>query len=621
MPVLLQVNEIYKAYGANIILDDATASFSSDQKIGMIGRNGAGKSTLCRIITGLEAADSGTISRNSELRLSYLEQHDTFKPKETVIDFLMRTTGAEQWQCAQTAARFQIKNDALNYPVQDLPGGYQTRVKLAAMLLGEPNFLILDEPSNYLDLSALILLENFLLDFRGGHLVVSHDREFLKRTCDHTLEIESGKLTLYPGDIEEYFEFKEMQIAQKEAQNKSIRKKRGQLEEFIARFRAKASTASRAQSKVKQLQKLKTIEIGHQLSTVKIHIPQAERKAGISFSCDHLTIGYPEKDVVSGVRFEIERGKHVAILGDNGQGKTTFLRTIAGEIPKKAGTFKWGSGIKLAYYAQHVFSALDPEDTVYAHLSRTAQEGITNQETLAMAGCFLFKGDDVKKKIKVLSGGERSRLILAGLLLTKSQALLLDEPTNHLDFETVEALGRALKKFHGTVFFISHDRTFVNLIASDILELKNGRAKRCPGTYEDYVYHLEQVARGEEEEPVFQLHPQSSQKSHDKSVIASEAKQSQSTEIASSGPSVGRPRNDESGRKSKSEITKIEQEMKKAEQRMNHFIRERDKLLEEIKKNPFQYSKERNARLKEFQVSVEEAESEWCSLQEKLDKS
>lgn len=614
MPTLLHVNQICKAYGASIILEDATASFSSDQKIGMIGRNGAGKSTLCRIITGHETADSGEIIANSELKLNYLEQHDTFKQGENVLDFLMRTAGAESWQCGATAIRFQINQDMLAHPVQNLPGGYQTRVKLTAMLLREPNFLILDEPSNYLDLSTLILLENFLRDFRGGYLLVSHDREFLKRTCDHTLEIESGKLTLYPGDIEEYFEFKEEQLTRKQAENKSIRKKQDQLKEFISRFRAKASTASRAQSKMKQLERLKLIEIGHRSSTVRIHIPQVDRRAGIAFSCDHLAIGYPEKEVASGIRFEIERGLHVAILGDNGQGKTTFLRTIAGDIPAKGGSFRWGSGIKLAYYAQHVFSSLDPEDTIYSHLSRAAQEGVSHQEILAMAGCFLFKGEDVKKKVKVLSGGEHARLVLAGLLLSKSQALLLDEPTNHLDFETVEALGRALKNFHGAVFFISHDRTFVNLIATVILELKNGKAMRYPGTYEEYVYHLEQVARGEEEDPV--LHPgtPTPQKAHTHANVKNK-------DSEASGSAENEKPDEEQPKKGKlkSEITKIEQQMKKIEYRMSHLVQDRDKMLEGMRKNPFHYSRERNARLKDLQVRIEKTEGEWCVLQKKLD--
>ena len=621
MPVLLQVNKICKAYGANVLLEDATASFSSDQKIGMIGRNGAGKSTLCRMITGHEASDSGTITQNSELKLSYLEQHDTFRPGEKVLDFLMRTTGAENWQCGATASRFQIRQDRLEEPIQNLPGGYQTRVKLTAMLLGEPNFLVLDEPSNYLDLSTLILLENFLRDFKGGHLVVSHDREFLKRTCDHTLEIESGQLTLYPGGIEEYFEFKEDERARKEAQNKGIQKKRDQLQEFISRFRAKASTASRAQSKMKQLERLKIIEIGHELSTVRIPIPQVERRAGIAFSSNELTIGYPEKEVAGGIHLEVDRGQRVAVLGDNGQGKTTFLRTLAGGLPPRGGTFRWGTGMKLAYYAQHVLSLLDPEETVYAHLSRAGREGSSHQEVLAMAGCFLFKGEDVKKKVKVLSGGERARLVLAGLLLSKSQALLLDEPTNHLDFETVEALGHALKKFHGTVFFISHDRTFVNLIATTIVEFKNGRAKRYPGPYEEYVYHLEKIARSEPPSPSATGAAKSPAVPEGGGEEEEPVRRARVDDPAPKVPaSSGKEKTKEDQPKPKSETSKIEQQMKKLEQRMKHFVEERDRLHEEIRANPFRYSKERSIRLKELQIELEEAESEWCLLQEKLDR-
>ncbi|HOG24237.1 MAG TPA: ATP-binding cassette domain-containing protein, partial [Candidatus Omnitrophota bacterium] len=356
MTVLLQVNAVCKAYGASIILENASAAFGDDQKIGVIGRNGAGKSTLCRIITGHETADSGAIIKNSVLKLSYLEQHDSFRPEETVVDFLMRTTGSEHWECAQVSARFNITNEMLEAPVRSLPGGYQTRVKLSAMLLGDPNFLVLDEPSNYLDLNTLILLENFLLDFRGGFLVVSHDREFLKRTCDHTLEVEGGELTLYPGNIEEYFEFKGVQTAQIAAHNRGVEKKREQLQAFIDRFRAKASTASRAQSKMKQLSKLKTIEIAHPMSHVKIPIPPVESKAGIAFSCEGLTIGYPGKDVASGIEFEIDRGCRVAVLGDNGEGKTTLLRTMSGDLAPKRGSFRWGTGLKIAFYAQHVFS-------------------------------------------------------------------------------------------------------------------------------------------------------------------------------------------------------------------------------------------------------------------------
>ncbi|MBI4387844.1 MAG: ABC-F family ATP-binding cassette domain-containing protein [Candidatus Omnitrophica bacterium] len=613
MPVLLQINQIYKAYGANTILDDATASFETGQKIGVIGRNGAGKSTLCRIITGHEKADDGSITPNSELRLSYLEQHDTFGSNESVVDFLMRKTKREHWECGEMAAHFQIQNELLDIPVQKLPGGYQTRVKLTAMLLEDPNFLVLDEPSNYLDLSTLILLENFLLDFKGGYLVVSHDREFLKRTCDHTLELENGELTLYPGDIEEYFEFKEGLLVQKQAYNRGVEKKREQLQAFVDRFRAKASTASRAQSKLKQIQKLKTIEITHQAGSIRIYIPKIEPKTGIAFASKDLTIGYPEKDVASGISFEVERGERVAVLGNNGEGKTTFLRTIAGQLAPKAGSFRWGTGLKTAYYAQHVFSVLDPEDNIYSHLVRESASDVTSQDVLTMAGCFLFRGDDVKKKIKVLSGGERARLILAGLLLSKSHVLLLDEPTNHLDFETVEALAQALKKFAGTVFFISHDRTFVNLIATSIVEVKQGRIQRYPGTYEDYVYHLEVIARGEMEgaaslahehihhEP--KKHGSGQSKSENQSNAENKIKQSEIAEEKSN----------------KSKVAKIKSDMEKEERRIKHLTGERDKLLEEIQKNTFHFSKERNARMKNLQIEIEKSEDKWCTLQAKLD--
>jgi len=207
MPALLQVTKLHKSYGPVTILDEVTASFSTEQKIGCIGRNGAGKSTLCKIVTGHEEADSGSVSRSSDLRLSYLEQHDVFRLDETPLQFLERYTGVEEWRCGEMAGKFRLKNDILTAPMSSLPGGYRTRVKLAAMLLQDPNFLILDEPTNYLDLATLILLENFLREFNGGFIIVSHDREFLKKTCDHTLEVENGRLSLYPGSIEEYFEF------------------------------------------------------------------------------------------------------------------------------------------------------------------------------------------------------------------------------------------------------------------------------------------------------------------------------------------------------------------------------------------------------------------------------
>lgn len=594
MKVLLQLNGIHKSYGAQVILDDATVSFLEDQKIGVIGRNGAGKSTLCKIITGQEEADGGTLSRASDLRLSYLEQHDPYKLEETVIGFLMRYTGKEEWQCGKVAGRFQLKNELLEATIGTLSGGYRTRVKLASMLLSEPNFLILDEPTNYLDLKTLILLEEFLQDYNGGFLIVSHDREFLKKTCEHTLEIENGGCILYPGSVEEYLIFKEEQKEQAMSYNKNIEVKQKQLQEFVDRFRAKASKASQAKSKMKQIEKLKKIEVDHPLSNVHIKIPPVERKSGIALTCDDLAIGYPEKLVAHKIHMEIHQGAHVAVLGDNGQGKTTFLRTLAEDLAPKSGKHRWGYGLKIGYYAQHVFTALDPDTDVYSHLSNVAAPGVTRQEILNIAGSFLFKGDDVRKRASVLSGGERARLCLAGLLLTKSQVLLFDEPTNHLDFETVEALGRALKNFSGTLFFISHDRTFVNLVASEIVEVNNGAVRRYPGSYEDYVYHLENTLR-------------------------TELGQTEGTRSPTGKPAA-KPKSDYHLKKEMdSEKRKLAARIKKVDTELTVYKKEHQSIHQHFMSDSMSWSRERHERYEALTILIEAHEHLWLELTDKLE--
>jgi ATP-binding cassette subfamily F protein 3 len=494
MKTLLQISNLNKRYGARIIFDDAAVTICDEHKIGVIGRNGAGKSTLCRILTGEEEAESVLLEPSSELKLAYLEQHDAFKLDETVIGFLERYTGRAEWECGKVAGQFALKGAMLEKPIGELSGGFRTRVKLTAMLLKEPNFLILDEPTNYLDLRTLILLEHFLQEYEGAFMIVSHDREFLARTCNQTLEVENGGMTLYPGSVGEYLIFKEEQKQQVVAFNKGVVAKQKQLQLFVDRFGAKASKATQAKSKMKQIERLKTIDIAHQLGNVKIRIPEPPERKGLALRIEDLAIGYPDKTVAKKIGMDIEQGAHVAVLGDNGQGKTTFLRTISDDLKPLAGDFRWGNSLQIATYAQHVYAAIRPETTVYQYMSQKAAPEVMRQEILNLAGSFLFKGDEVDKKIGVLSGGERARACLAGMLLSKSNVLLLDEPTNHLDFETVEALGNALRRFKGTVFFVSHDRTFVNLVATEIIEVNNGQVMRYPGTYEEYVYYLEKKA-------------------------------------------------------------------------------------------------------------------------------
>jgi ATP-binding cassette, subfamily F, member 3 len=497
--LLLQVREVYKSYGEKIIFEDATISIVEKQKIGVIGRNGAGKSTLFKMIMGVEELDRGEIVQMPELRLGYIPQVDPFTPDETVLGFLQRYTKREEWECAKVAAQFQLKGEMLTKKIGDLSGGYQMRVKLTSTLLFEPNLLLLDEPTNYLDLSTLILLENFLKTFKGGFLCITHDREFIKKTCTSTMEVEHGKIVLHPEPLEDYLEYKEEQKTLAANVNKNIELKQKQLQTFVDKFGSKANFAKSAQSKMKQIDRLdnKKIGIAHALSTVKMMIPKTLTRSGTGLVIENLTIGYPEKTIASGIRLDVEKGKKVAILGDNGQGKSTLLKTLTGSLPALSGEARWSPDLKVAYYAQHVHLALDPKETVEQYLRRVTNPELNDSTIFMMMGNFLFKKSDTQKRVEVLSGGEKARLCLAGMFLSKSDVLLLDEPTNHLDFETVEAMGAALGEFNGTVFVVSHDRTFVNLLASEVWEVGSGQVKRVLGSYEDYVWQKEQDAEKE----------------------------------------------------------------------------------------------------------------------------
>ena len=417
MAVLIQINNAHKSYGDQVLLDGAEASIVEGAKVGFVGRNGAGKSTLLRIMLGEEELDSGQLVAHPRLRVGYLRQHDPFLPGETTIEFLQRDSGQAEWKCGEVAGKFELKGDYLAGPVSSLSGGWQTRVKLAALLLHEPNLLLLDEPTNFLDLRTQILLEHFLRNFRGGILVVSHDRAFLKGTCDQTLDLSRGKLTLYPGKIEEFIQYQAERVEHDLKVNQSIVTKQKQLQRFIDKNRAGANTASQARSKQKQLDRLQTTEIAGLERTACIRAPRVNPRQGTVLRTADLTIGYPEHEVAKNINLEIEHGQRAAIVGDNGQGKTTLLRSLVGSLDLLGGDVKWGHASDIGTYAQHVYSTLPEKKTVLEYLEYQAMPGTTTQDILALAGALLFRDSHVQKKIKVLSGGERARLCLAGLLL------------------------------------------------------------------------------------------------------------------------------------------------------------------------------------------------------------
>ncbi len=585
MATLLTIEKLNKSYHQQALFKDADLAIHTKQKIGVIGRNGAGKSTLFRMIVGQEKPDTGIIAIQPMTRLGYLEQHEQIDQNETVLEFLERTTGKENWQCAKIAGKFEIKNDLLTTKLSSLSGGYQMRVRLSVMLLKEPNLFLLDEPTNYLDVHTQLLLEKFLRDYSDSFLIISHDREFLKRTCEQTLEIEQGCLTLFPRPIDEYLAYKEERLAFAKLYNKKIEREQRHLQDFVDKFRYKASKASQAQSKLKAIEKLKKLDIQSPLSTVRIKIPNVETKKGLLFRSEKLCIGYPNKTIAENITLDIDRCEHVAILGDNGQGKTTFLKTLAGELPAIAGKFKWAVDSTFAYYAQHVPNALDSEQKVCAHLRSNAPSDINDEEILKMAGNFLFRESDLEKYISMLSGGEKARLCLASILLSKSKILLLDEPTNHLDFETVEALGLALEEFNGTTLFISHNRTFVNSIATMIIEVKNNEVRRYPGTYEEYIYNLEQSIGPQQEEKITNTKP---------------AKTDEEKKI-------------------RYEKTKAEKKkLQKIEDDIFDLEKEKMRLLRKQTKDPQKFSLDDYQHLGDIDKETKNKEEEWLRIQEDI---
>lgn len=500
MGVLIQVSKAHKSYGDQVLLDDADVTLHEGVKIGFVGRNGAGKSTLLRIMLGEEELDAGTVQLHPNLRVGYLRQHDPFKPGESALEFLMRDSHQPDWKCGEVAGRFEIKGDYLNGPVKSLSGGWQTRVKLAALLLHEPNLLLLDEPTNFLDLRTQILLEHFLKGFRETVLVVSHDRSFLKETCSQTLDLSRGKLTLFNGQIDAFLDYQQERLEHDKRVNAAVIAKQQQLQKFIDKNKARASTATQARSKSKQLEKLQTIEIAADEATANIKAPSVKPRSGPAVRCKDLSIGYPDFTVATDIQVEIEHGQRAAIVGDNGQGKTTLLRTLVGSLDAVDGEMKWGYGCEFGVYAQHVYHSLPEHYTVMEFLESEALPGTTHQEILAQAGALLFRGQAIDKKIAVLSGGERARLCLAGILLGNSNILVLDEPGNHLDVETIEALADALLAYEGTVIFTSHDRHFMKRVATSIIEVRDGTAKNYQGDYDAYVYYVnKEIEDGERE--------------------------------------------------------------------------------------------------------------------------
>ena len=527
--MLFRLSEVYKSYGTQDVLRGTSLQVNPGEHVGLVGRNGAGKSTIFRLVRNDETADRGDVVRARGVKLGLLDQHVHFKPGSTVHESALAAFGRLQQiehemhelehrmaeagedlekvlerysdlqhefeleggfeYAARAEAILQglgFDRDVWSLETEKLSGGQQNRLGLACLLLAAPDVLLLDEPTNHLDVNAVEWLEEFLQDYQSAYVIVSHDRYFLDRCCRRIIELENGRASSYTGNYSDYLvEREERREAQQRAydnQQQLIAK----TEEFIRRNLAGQKT-KQAKSRRKMLEKLERVDaVRRDQSSGDFRLQAIERTGNHVLTVTDLTIGYPEKMLATDISFILRRGECLGIIGPNGSGKTTFLKTILNKLAPFAGEVRWGTKVQVGYYAQQL-DDLDDRNEIIMELRRVAPSTATAGELRSFLAKFLFTGDDVYKHVRDLSGGEKGRLALAKLIYSRVNVLVLDEPTNHLDIPSREALEEALDAYEGTIITISHDRYFLDRVATQILALDGlGGAEHYDGDYTEY---------------------------------------------------------------------------------------------------------------------------------------
>jgi len=525
---VISLDAVSKGYGGQELLRGLSWRIGRGERIGLVGPNGAGKTTLCRILAGVEEPDAGRVHQDTGVTVGYLPQEVTGGEDRTVLaealsgfDEVWRLEARLESLAARMAGpdaepgltdtygevqhRFEALGgyrleaeakiildglgfgaDAIHRPLAEFSGGWRMRAALARLLLLRPDLLLLDEPTNHLDLESLAWLENFLAAYEGTVVIVSHDRYFLNRMVTAIADLGGGGVTIYHGDYDHFLVEREARQALLEAQARNQAKRVAEIERFIERFRYKASKARQVQSRVKMLDRMERIETEAAARRIHFSFPQPPRTGRLVARLTGVHKAYGDNVVYAGMDFQVERGDRIALVGVNGAGKSTLLKILAGALDFDAGERVLGSHVEVQYYAQHQLDALDPSRTVLEELEHAAPEAqISRLRTIL--GSFLFSGDAVGKKVAVLSGGEKARLALAKMLARPAALLCMDEPTNHLDLASKEVLEDALSGFTGTIVFISHDRYFINRIATQVVEVARGQLTTHLGTYDDYL--------------------------------------------------------------------------------------------------------------------------------------
>ena len=508
---MLTIADVSKSYGTRELFAEVSLFIARTDRLGLVGPNGAGKSTLFSLILGEERPDTGTIEWERRADFGFLPQESAPAGEETILH--IATSGKklqpdeDDWDIDYTLeprarkilAGLGFKEGDAEKLAKTFSGGWVMRAHLARLLVAEPALLLLDEPTNHLDLEALLWFQDYLSRYPGGLVVISHDRAFLNALCTGMLELRGGRLNYYHGNYDDYLKEKEARKDQQAALFKNQQREIAHLQKFVDRFGAKASMASRAKSKEKQIERLQEVAVEEpheELKRINFRFPQPPRSGLKVIELAKVQQAYGDHVVYRDLNFTAERGQRIVLVGPNGAGKSTLLKILAGVIPIQGGERELGSNVFTGYFAQNRIDNLKPELTVFENVMelRTNENQLTEQQARAILGAFLFRKDDVHKPIGVLSGGEKSRLALARLLVKPPNLLLMDEPTTHLDIASIDALIHALKSYEGTLIFISHDVHFIRALAENVLHVHSGRLTPYAGNYD---YYLEKSKAGD----------------------------------------------------------------------------------------------------------------------------
>ena len=531
---MISINSLTVAYGGFVLLNDINFHISESDKIGLVGKNGAGKSTILKLICGIQNPTSGKVAVPNDVKIGYLPQIMEHHRGRTVIDEAM-TAFADMFALEDELEKISLElaerqdyeskeyqdlivrmnevNDRLAYTRSDNPRvqaertlmglgfkyeelsrntetfsqGWNMRIELAKILLSKPDVLLLDEPTNHLDIESIEWLEGYLKDYRGSLVLISHDRKFLDNVTNRTVEIMLGRIHDYKVPYSKYLELRKERLEQQRAAFENQQRMIEKTEEFIERFRYKPTKSNQVQSRVKQLEKLERIEVDlEDKSALAVKFPPAPRSGDIAYKAVDMKVGYGTKVVFDDAQIEVRRGEKVALVGRNGEGKTTLMRVIMNELDPMAGESRVGYNVSIGYYAQNQEDILDKEDTVFGTLDRIAV-GDIRLKLRDILGAFLFKGEDIDKKVAVLSGGERARLAMAKLILKPYNLLALDEPTNHMDIRSKDILKQALKAYDGTLIIVSHDRDFLDGLVDKLYEFRDGKVKEHLGGVQEFL--------------------------------------------------------------------------------------------------------------------------------------